>query len=588
MNDIHPNHLVIKQLRVGTHTKADQNIILEDVNLAIPRGKTLALVGESGSGKSLTALSVMQLLPTGIVYGEGSQIQLDNLEILDKSEQAMQSIRGKKIGFIFQEPMTALNPVLTIEQQLAEVLYWHNLIQGKSKKQVHQLLAALLASLDIQDPERCLQDYPHQLSGGMKQRVMIAMALVGEPELLIADEPTTAVDIKVQAQILALLKNIQQQRGLSMLFITHDLGVVKQIADQVAVMYHGQIVEYADVGPFFAAPQHPYSQQLFAAIPAYSKRDYLLPVTNNQPDSLLQNGCHFLSRCPWPLLLCAEAPPSLMLRDNDHSVRCYLNKSPQFSPQAISAKTPTDSIAVAPLLSVTHLRVYFPVKKSLFKGVTEVVKAVDDISFDLYTGETLAIVGESGSGKTTLAKALIGLLPITSGTVQCQNVNMQMIFQDPYSSLNPKMLIADILAEGLRARGDKIKDASNCEAVWHALDQVGLSKTIINRYPHEFSGGQRQRIAIARALILSPDILICDEPTSALDLSVQAQVLNLLKTLQQELQLSYLFITHNLSAVSYLADRVLVMKAGKLIEQGDIKTVLFSPQAAYTRSLFET
>jgi peptide/nickel transport system ATP-binding protein len=595
MNDKNPNHVEIEQLYVGTNTKAGKNIILDGINLAIPRGKTLALVGESGSGKSLTALSIAQLLPTNLIYGTGSQIQLGSLSILDLPEIVMQKIRGKRIGFVFQEPMTALNPVLTIEEQLREAMTWHKIAKNTAssrrnyKKQIDQALISLLDSVGIQEPKHCLQCYPHQLSGGMKQRVMIAIALAAEPDLLIADEPTTAVDVSIQAQILDLLKRIQREKKLSMLFITHDLGVVKQIADQIAVMYHGQIVEYAEVDAFFAAPKHPYSQQLFAAIPSYEKRNNLLPVTaSNNGQS--QQGCKFTARCPWVMPICNETEPPLFLRGEDHQVRCYLTEIKPIPVQIINAgnsfSQQQENIA---LLSVQEACVYFPIKKGLLKRTVAVVKAVENVSFDLYKGETLAVVGESGSGKTTLAKAMVGLLPFTSGnmTVSGSSENIQMVFQDPYSSLNPKMLVADIIAEGLRAKGQRIKDASTFPAILTVLDQVGLSQNVVNRYPHEFSGGQRQRIAIARALILSPTILICDEPTSALDLSVQAQVLNLLKTLQYELKLSYLFITHNLSAVSYIADRAIVMKNGKIVEEGAIETILFSPQHDYTKMLIE-
>lgn len=548
------NDYLIQHLYVGTRSQSEQKLILKNVNLAIPRGKTLALVGESGSGKSLTALSAVQLLPTGLAYGDSSQILFDELSLLDLPELAMQKVRGKRIGFIFQEPMTALNPVLTIGQQLAETLNWHRIdvpdrprkwdLYGRRKNH-YPFLASLLESLGIAQPIRCLDDYPHQLSGGMKQRVMIAMALVAEPSLLIADEPTTAVDVTVQAQILSLLRQIQQERAFSMLFITHDLTVVRKVADYIAVMYHGEIVEYADVDSFFASPKHPYSQQLFNAIPSYQKRGSLLPV---------------------------------------------------YGATATLASFTAPLLEPRRLLAVEGLSVYFPIKQGLFKRTVDVVKAVDQVSFHLDEGETLAVVGESGSGKTTLAKAIMGLVSITAGRlIGSKNNNaedsiirgIQMVFQDPYSSLNPKMLVADIIAEGLRARGEKIKNAATLPAILKLLDQVGLPKEVAKRYPHEFSGGQRQRIAIARALILSPKILVLDEPTSALDLSMQAQVLNLLKTLQQELQLSYLFITHNLSVMSYFADRVLVMHNGQIVEQGSIESILFSPTHEYTRTLLE-
>jgi len=568
MNDSSPHHVGIEQLRVGTHTKEGKHIILDGINLAIPRGKTLALVGESGSGKTLTAFSMVQLLPVNVDYGCGSHIYLNELALLEMPELAMQAIRGKRIGFVFQEPMTALNPVLTIEQQLRESMTWHDRPVPASAG-IHERLVSLLDSVGIRDPLLCLQYYPHQLSGGMKQRVMIAMALAAEPDVLIADEPTTSVDAGIQTQIIELLKRIQREKNLSMLFITHDLNVVKVIADAVAVMYRGRIVEYADVNAFFAAPQHPYSQQLFAAIPSAAKRHHLLPVTMMVDDNPHQPGCQFANRCPWVMSRCRETEPALLARYAQHRVRCYLPEVQALPEQLINMRHDSLPAQSEPLLSVKQVCVYFPLKKGLLQRTVDVVKAVDEVSFAVYRGETLAIVGESGSGKTTLAKAIIGLLPLTAGEVHL-NVDdvqtMQMVFQDPYASLNPKMRVADIIVEGLRARGQRIKEAATLPAVLTVLDQVSLSKQSINRYPHEFSGGQRQRIAIARALILSPALLILDEPTSALDLLVQAQVLNLLKTLQHELQLSYLFISHNLAAVSYLADRTLVMHAGHITQ----------------------
>ncbi|MFN7098487.1 MAG: oligopeptide/dipeptide ABC transporter ATP-binding protein, partial [Gammaproteobacteria bacterium] len=475
MNDTSPNHVEIKQLFVGTHTKAGNNIILDGINLAIPRGKTLALVGESGSGKSLTALSIAQLLPAKLAYGTKSQIHLDSLSILDLPEVVMQQIRGKRIGFIFQEPMTALNPVLTVEQQLRESMTWHGIISKKRfahssrKKQLQQTLISLLDAVGIEDSVRCLQCYPHQLSGGMKQRVMIAMALAAEPEILIADEPTTAVDVSIQAQILALLNHIKNTRQLSMLFITHDLGVVKKIADYIAVMYAGQIVEYAEVEAFFAAPQHPYSRQLIAAIPSYEKRNHLLPVTIVKNEDVQQLGCKFANRCPWVMPICQQTMPELLPRHEGHEVRCYLTEQKPMPVQSISVDNAFSiKHEQISLLSVQQLSVYFPIKKGIFKRTVDVVKAVENVSFELYQGETLAVVGESGSGKTTLAKAIIGLLAPTSGNIVYQQHDAtdenshtdiaQMIFQDPYSSLNPKMMVADLVAEGLRAKGQRIKD----------------------------------------------------------------------------------------------------------------------------------
>ena len=527
----HSDDLIIDRLSVAYQHKK----IIDTLDLRIRKGKTLALVGESGSGKTMTALSIAQLLPYFFVIAEESHLYFCGQDILSYSEKKMQSVRGREIGFIFQEPMTALNPVLTIGQQLSETMRWHGLITG-GKQAEKEACINLLRRVKLPHPEYYLSVYPHELSGGMKQRAMIALALSGQPQLLIADEPTTALDVNIQADILVLLKEIQAASGLTLLFITHDLGVVKTIADDVAVMYQGKIVESADVTTFFKGPLHPYSQALFDAIPSYQKRHAYLPVG--------------------------------------------------LSDQAV---LPFKSVSVTSepaLLTVEALRVYFPMKKKWFKP-QEWRKAVDGVSFELYPGETVAIVGESGSGKTSLAKALMGLVPIFSGKVQLTDKNAQLIFQDPYASLNPKMRVGDIIAEGLRAKGERIRDAGRDSRIIDSLSSVGLNKTVIDRYPHEFSGGQRQRIAIARALILKPPLLICDEPTSALDLSIQAQILNLLKKLQIESHLSYLFISHNLSVVSYLADRVLVMKSGQVVESGPVEAILFSPQHPYTQSLIK-
>lgn len=525
--------LLVENLTVGFPEKNKINIILKNINFTIERGQTLALVGESGGGKTIASLTIMQLLPSTAVASEASEIWLGKQELLQQSELTMRKIRGKRIGMIFQEALIALNPVLTIGHQIEEVLRCHF---SFSKRERKRKILQLLEEVGITDPTLCMRSYPHQLSGGMRQRAMIAMALAGEPELLIADEPTTALDVTIQAQILQLLKSLQEKRRMSMLFITHDLGVVAQIADEVAVLYQGQIVERAKKEKFFADPQAEYSKKLFAAIPDLEKR--LRP----------------------PLIINA---------------------------------------AEKPILKTNNLQVYFSIRKGIFKRTVGYIKAVDGVDIALYRGKTLALIGESGSGKTTVAKTLLHLEAPTKGTVYLESTdvtkfnqqttqlirnNMQMIFQDPYSSLNPRMLIKDIILEGMQAQhmGSAAEQSARVDLL---LQQVGLPVESKWRYPHEFSGGQRQRICIARCLAVNPKILVCDEPTSSLDVSAQLQVLELLQSLQQQLGLTYLLITHNFSVVSYLADQVAVMYQGKIVEQGDLEQILFHPQHEYTKKL---
>jgi peptide/nickel transport system ATP-binding protein len=527
------NLLEIKNLSVGFHTGKDISWAVKDVNLSIQRGKTLALVGESGGGKTITALAITQLLPQSARVTQQSQILLDQKDLLNLSEKEMQQIRGRRIGMIFQEAMVALNPVLTIGQQMEEVLKSHF---RETKAERKQRILTLLSDVGLKKTHLVARSYPHQLSGGMRQRAMIAIALAGEPDLLIADEPTTALDVTIQAQVLKLLKKLQQKMQMSLLFITHDLGVVAEIADQVAVIYHGKIVETANKAQFFSAPQSTYSQQLFAAIPSWQKREH---------------------------------PP----------------------------KIPSEKDK--PLLKVQDLRIYFPIHKGIFKRVVGYVKSVDGISFSLYPGNTLALIGESGSGKTTAGKGIIRLLKPTSGEVYFEQKNLlklpnselhqvrsklQIVFQDPFSSMNPRMLINDIIEEGMIAQNIGTHQQRQAR-VDELIKLVGLAPESKWRYPHEFSGGQRQRICIARSLAVNPALIICDEPTSSLDVSVQMQILQLLQRLQQQLKLSYLLITHNFSVVAYLADEVAVMYQGKIVEYGPVEQILHHPTHEYTKKL---
>lgn len=507
----------------------ERQVAVDDVSFEIGAGESFALVGESGSGKSVTALSVLRLLPpNGRVEKGAVHFRGDNL--LLRPESAMRPVRGSRIAIIFQDPMSSLNPVMTIGRQIAEALP-----EEKQKKSVEmeKRVVELLEQVGLPQPEQRIHEYPHQLSGGMRQRVMIAIALAGEPELVIADEPTTALDVTIQAQVLKLLKSIQQQNGMALWLITHDLGIVSEMADRVAVMQKGKIVEQAERSRFFSNPEHPYTRQLFEAVPSIDH----CSQSGKQPDALLE---------------------------------------------------------------VDDFCVYYPVRKGLFKRVVDHVRAVDRVGFTLGRGETLALVGESGCGKTTLGKGLLQLISTSGGSVVYQGVELndqsqqaigrlrselQIIFQDPFAAMNPRMLVGEIIAEGLQ--NQKLDEAGRRQRIEVLLQQVGLPAESRLRYPHEFSGGQRQRICIARALAVNPSLIVCDEPTSALDVSVQAQIIALLKRLQDEQGISYIFISHDLAVVAEIAHRVAVMEKGKIVEIGDTSRVLKRPEHPYTQRLID-
>lgn len=504
--------------------------LVHDLSLEIYPGEVLALVGESGSGKSLTALATMRLLDEAIQISSGS-VLLHQDDLFQLSEQAMNRIRGKKIAMIFQEPQSSLNPVHTIQQQLSEVIRLH-------QPDIHNIdehLLSLLAEVGIPEPEKRLHWYPHQLSGGQKQRIMIAMALICQPDVLIADEPTTALDVTIQKQILHLLNQLREKYQLSILLITHDMGVVYEMADRVAVMQHGHILEIAECQSFFKQPQHEYSQRLIHSLP--NQRNFL--SSDNTSEELLQ---------------------------------------------------------------IKNMQVWFPQKKGILQRTSGYTKAVNDISFTIRRGETLALVGESGSGKTTSGKAILKLNPLHSGEVYFSSKridhlssreflpyrkNIQIIFQDPFSSMNPRMTIQQIIEEGMVSLKVENKKQKRQQRIIELLERVGMKAEHLDRYPHEFSGGQRQRLAIARALAVNPELIICDEPTSALDVSIRGQVLELLRELQQELGVSYLFITHDLSIIPHLAHQVAVMKDGIIVEQGDTESIMNDPQHEYTRQLLQ-
>jgi len=522
--------LSIKDLSVAFHQGDGSVTVVDKISFDIAHNETLALVGESGSGKSMTAHAIMKLLPYPVAHHPSGSVRFEGDELLHNSQRQMQRLRGHRIGMIFQEPMTALNPLHTVEKQLAEVLRLHSDLRQSA---LRAKVIELLHKVQIQEPEKRLKAYPHELSGGQRQRVMIAMALANEPRLLIADEPTTALDVTVQREILGLLQSLQQEMGMAILLITHDLGVVQHMADRVAVMHQGKLIELQDCQTLFSAPQHDYTRTLLNSHP---KGDVLAPY--------------------------------------DESVET--------------------------LLETKQLSVSFPLNKPLFGKPTRFVHAVKNISLQLRVGHTLGVVGESGSGKSTLAMAILRLLDARGEiTFQKQNLHklserklrplrkhMQVVFQDPFASLSPRMTAAEIIAEGLTVHSE-LGYGSREQAVIKVMEEVGLVAADRHRYPHEFSGGQRQRIAIARALVLNPKLLILDEPTSALDRAVQVQVIDLLRDLQRTRGLTYLFISHDLNVVKALSHQVLVMKDGEMIEYGDANKVLVKPQKAYTQRLLQ-
>ncbi len=581
---------------------------VEGVTLEIAAGETFALVGESGCGKSVTALSLMRLLPdSGRV--SGGRVVLDGQDLLQLPETAMRDVRGSRIGIIFQEPATSLNPVMTVGRQIIEVIERHTELRGAAA-----LARAIewLERVGIPEPKRRVNDYPFQMSGGQKQRVMIAIALAAEPDLLIADEPTTALDVTIQAQILDLLQELQATHKMALLLITHDLAIVAKMAHRVALMYAGQVVEVATAQDFFARPLHPYAANLFAALPASGKRGQRLASIPGSVPSLLGNftGCRFADRCADAMAQCRTATPELVSAAADHAVRCHLYEGRDATPRASRAVASAAATSASArehevVLAVRDYRVWFPIRKGLFQRTVGHVKAVDGVSFDVRAGRTLALVGESGSGKTTVAKAVLQLLrgvaeiggsaqlhgaelaDLHGAELRAARAGAQIVFQDPFASLNPRMRVQEILEEGVASLCPDIAAPERSKRVAQLLDKVGMHRDALTRYPHEFSGGQRQRLAIARALAVEPRLIVADEPTSALDVSVQAQILNLLLELQEELGVAYLFITHNFGVVEYLAHDIAVMKDGRIVEAGAAGQLLGEPQHAYTRTLLK-
>ncbi|CAB3702170.1 ABC transporter ATP-binding protein [Achromobacter piechaudii] len=545
--------LDVRGLDVDIAGEAGMTHAVKRLELAISQRQTFALVGESGCGKSITALALLRLLPdAGRIVG--GQIDLDGQDLNRLPESAMRGVRGGRIGIIFQEPSTSLNPVMRVGDQIIETLTAHTPLRGAAAR---ARAIDWLRRVGIPEPERRVDDYPFQFSGGQKQRVMIAIALAAEPLLLIADEPTTALDVTVQAQVLDLLADIQREMGMAVMLITHDLAVVKNVAHHVALMRGGEIVESASAEEFFRAPKHPYARQLFEAIPTFDKRG--APLTEQGRQAIASDGGK---------------------RASQREARG----------------------AGEVVLDVQDLKVHYPVRKGPLRRVVSWVKAVDGVTFTLRAGETLALLGESGCGKTTTGKALLrlidgarisgramlqgkDLLTADRRTLRDLRQDIQIVFQDPYASLDPRMRVGDILDEGLASLRRSMSAQARAAHAAQLIERVGLPANTLTRYPHEFSGGQRQRIAIARALAVEPKVLICDEPTSALDVSVQAQILDLLRELQDELGIAYLFITHNFGVVEYLADRIAVMDGGRIVELGDADAVLHAPRQDLTRRL---
>ena len=595
--------LNVKNLVVDLQTELGMARAVDALNLTLQKGQTFALVGESGCGKSMTALSLLRLLPDNAVIQSG-QVKLSDVDVFQLSENQMRSIRGRRISIIFQEPSTSLNPVMTVGDQILEVILQHTSLKGDEAR---SRAIEWLTKVGLPEPARRMGNYPFEMSGGQLQRVMIAIALAAEPDLLIADEPTTALDVTIQAQILDLLKSLQKERGMAMLLITHDLAVVSGMADQVALMYAGQIVEVASAADFFVRPSHPYAKLLLQALPGEDLRGRQLAAIHGTVPALTQtfHGCRFAPRCPYQTESCVEKSVLMTALTEDHHVRCV--RVHDVGLQALSLPPLLDRSSIASkdhsvLLSVQNLSVAYSMGGGVLGG-RQSFQAVKNVSFDIQKGQTLALVGESGCGKTTIGKALLQLLtPQTQVTglavLQGQNLfqlkgrelmasrrQLQIIFQNPFASLNPRMRVQEILEEGMKSLHPEWSTDQRQADLKILMDQVGLRKDALDRYPHEFSGGQRQRIAIARALAVKPSLIVCDEPTSALDVSVQAQILNLLRELQDSLGVSFLFVTHNIGVVAYLADRVAVMHEGEIVEIGDASQILNNPQAAYTKTL---
>ena len=562
--------LEIDNLKTYFHTRNGVVKAVDDISFTVEKGEILGIVGESGSGKSVTVHTLMGLVPQPPGRIEGGTASFDQSDLLNASPEAQRALRGKRIAMIFQDPMTSLNPYLRISEQLIEPLLIHGMAE---REEALKKAIAMLEKVGIRDAAERVHSYPHEFSGGMRQRVMIAMALITDPEVLIADEPTTALDVTVQAQILRLLKELQADLGVAVIFITHDLGVIAELADRVVVMYRGHIVEQGDVLSIFDQPQHPYTKGLLACRPRLESTFKVLPTVSDYLEETEEGGEIQLSEKP--------------------DAAAHIEALQQIEEPAVDENDL--------LLEVADLKVHFPERAGFFSGPTGVVKAVDGISFTVPRGSTLGLVGESGCGKTTTGRAILNLVAPTSGSVKFAGMEiagfgaaamlplrkrMQIVFQDPYSSLNPRLTIEQALTEPMAVHNIGSPRDRRDRAV-ALLEEVGLEARFLRRYPHEFSGGQRQRICVARALSLEPEFIVCDEAVSAMDVSVQAQVLNLLKELQSRRNLTYIFISHDLSVVKFMADTMAVMEHGKIVEQGSAEAIYANPAEEYTQRLID-
>jgi peptide/nickel transport system ATP-binding protein len=616
--------LQVDNLRTYIYTRRGINRAVDGVSFQLDRGRSLGLVGESGSGKSMTALSILRLAPTPVARTIGGEIRFEGEDLLAKSEKAMRRIRGGGIAIILQDPLTSLNPVFNVQYQVGESVKLHQHLSGRA--QLDRVIDSL-RRVHVPSPEIRMKDYPHQFSGGMRQRVVGATAIACEPKLLVADEATTALDATIQAQYLELLRSLQKDLDLALLFITHDFGIVAKMCDDVAVMYAGRIVEYADVRETFNHPAHPYTLALLEAVPKVDRRvDRLYAIPGSPATGWTQSpGCSFASRCAFAIDRCIHEKPPLVTVRAGHTSECWRaeevyaksmglpanGRSDAGVPDAALSKSIIKDAVAAPIngnvqrgnkiLQVDDLHVFFPVTRGfLFKRETLLIRAVDGISFDLKEGETFSIVGESGCGKTTTARAVLNVEAPTGGRVlwhgkDIQELNqeemrayrsaVQAVFQDPYSSMNPRMRVGDFITEPLLINSTMSKSERR-ERAEKVLQQVGLRVEEINNFPHEFSGGQRQRIAIARALASSPRLIVLDEPVSSLDVSIRAQIMNLLKDLQERDGFCYLFIAHHLGTVRYMSQMVGVMYLGRLMEMSECEELFKSPFHPYTKALF--
>ena len=554
--------LKINNLTIEFGTGDNKKVVVDNVSLNVKRGTSLGIVGESGSGKSITALAIIKLLPPQANFSAGN-IYFDDIDLSNLDKKEIKKFRGNRISMIFQEPMTALNPVMKCGKQVAESIILHQKIK---KKDAHSKVISLFNKVNLPRPEHIYNSYPHQLSGGQKQRIMIAMAIANNPDLLIADEPTTALDVTVQKEIIELLNNLRKEFGMSMIFISHDLGVIREVADKVLVMYKGCVVESGNTNTVFEQPKHPYTKGLLACRPPIDKRIDRLPIIDD-----------FLNE------------DIIEISSNDNSNNRLEQHRIIYDNE--------------PVLEVRDLDKKYSLSKNIWGKSTSYIKAVNDVSFNVYPGETLGLVGESGCGKTTLGRSILRLIKPSSGSIYYENKDLlslnsnrlkkqrkdiNIVFQDPYSSLNPRMSIGNAIVEPMKVHGLWGNNSSRKEKAINLLEKVGLKKEHFNRYPHEFSGGQRQRIVIARTLALNPKFIICDEAVSALDVSVQAKVLNLLNSLKQEFGFTYIFISHDLSVVRFMSDRIMVMKDGGIVEIGDADEIYENPKTDYTKKLIDS